>query len=748
MPLFPPVTDTLRWRDLVRQGRAQLPIVAPAWTDQNVSDPGIAALELLAWSVEADSYRSSAVTDRERRLLLSLVGMPPRAPRPATCLLGLSSTAARIPAGLGLSGLLEEEETPLTLLDDVALTGATLAVVAHAAPGAGDEEYRSGATDLTRALTAGRTVHPFGTDPRPGDAVVLGLLPPGGSLSGTLDLWLVPEAGLCGPERAAAGPGHHDARTGWEAWDGTAWEALDAEDDTAALTAPGRVRLELPMVPVTVLGDQATGVLAGHSCAWVRCRIDAGRHDVAPALAALHVDVGEAVATAPYSTSVTVPSDATVSGAPSAGQPFPRAVVGLVCSADGRVLALSLDPPGGTEGLPVVDVVRWVAPTAGTSGRLVADLAVLGVATGVPEETFRLPHPWCGQPPALWVTEPDGTTSPVRVLPDLAVAHATEYAAAPDPDGLSLRFGDGRQGATLTPGATVLATGRWTTAPGLGGLTPPTGVRLTDDDRTAVLLGGHVGATHAALVAGRESGAPAEGTRQAAARAEATLMVHDRLRAAVELTGGRSLDDLPLAAVRQLGVPERGVTALDLERIALATAGTALRRARALPEVDPRLPGVRADGCVTVVVVPGLPVGRPTPSAGLLARVRGRLAAARTLGTRVFVVGPDYVEVGVRAHLVTRPGRSAAAVVTEATRALETFLDPVTGGPAGLGWPFGRTVRRTEVLQLLDALAAVDRVEHLALSTPGCPDGCGDIPVSGTHLVVAGRLDLTAGGPR
>jgi predicted phage baseplate assembly protein len=118
MPLFPPRLDTLRWDDLVRQGRAQLPLVAPDWTDQNASDPGIATLELLSWLTEAESYRTSAITDRERRLLLALVGYSPRPAEPATCLVRLSVTAGgvlpfTVPRGLEIIGV-REGENPLS----------------------------------------------------------------------------------------------------------------------------------------------------------------------------------------------------------------------------------------------------------------------------------------------------------------------------------------------------------------------------------------------------------------------------------------------------------------------------------------------------------------------------------------------------------------------------------------------------------------------------------------------------------
>jgi hypothetical protein len=295
----------------------------------------------------------------------------------------------------------------------------------------------------------------------------------------------------------------------------------------------------------------------------------------------------------------------------------------------------------------------------------------------------------------------------------------------------------------------VLAAGTWTTTAGIGEVRPPVGVTLPQDARTQALLGPAAPTSGLELVAALRPGARPEDVAEVAARAEADLWVHDRLTEAVGRRRATSLDELPLDAVRALGVPERAVTALDLERLALSTPGVALWRARALPQVDPRLPGLKADGCVTVIVVPQLPAAAPEPTPGLLLRVRARLATARTVGTRIFVVGPTYVRIGVKATLVLRPGAREDKAIAAAELALRTFLHPVTGGATGRGWPFARTVRRTEVLQLLDGLPAVDRVEGLVLSRT-LPDGstcsdCGDLTLGATQLALADRIVLTTG---
>jgi len=70
--------------------------------------------------------------------------------------------------------------------------------------------------------------------------------------------------------------------------------------------------------------------------------------------------------------------------------------------------------------------------------------------------------------------------------------------------------------------------------------------------------------------------------------------------------------------------------------------------------------------------------------------------------------------------------------------ALDAFLDPLQGGPAGLGWPFGRDVYRSEILQVIGRVDGVDHVSSLEL-VPGTGEAeCGNLCVGPTSLVRPG----------
>jgi hypothetical protein len=64
-----------RFYDLMEIGRAQLPSVAPAWTDHNAHDPGITLMELLAWVAEAELYSLSRQRRDEREAYAALLGI-------------------------------------------------------------------------------------------------------------------------------------------------------------------------------------------------------------------------------------------------------------------------------------------------------------------------------------------------------------------------------------------------------------------------------------------------------------------------------------------------------------------------------------------------------------------------------------------------------------------------------------------------------------------------------------------------
>src|SRR4051812_13411595 len=82
MPLPTPQLDDRRFQDIVDQAKTLIPRYCPEWTDHNVSDPGVALIELFAWMTDMLLYRVNQVPEKMYIQFLELIGVrldPPRA---------------------------------------------------------------------------------------------------------------------------------------------------------------------------------------------------------------------------------------------------------------------------------------------------------------------------------------------------------------------------------------------------------------------------------------------------------------------------------------------------------------------------------------------------------------------------------------------------------------------------------------------------------------------------------------------
>mgnify|MGYP001399846848 CR=1 FL=1 len=76
--VFPRVNlDDRTFQDLVDEAKRLIPDYLPEWTNHNVSDPGVALIELFAWMTELTLFRLNQVPDRVYESFLDLVGIAP-----------------------------------------------------------------------------------------------------------------------------------------------------------------------------------------------------------------------------------------------------------------------------------------------------------------------------------------------------------------------------------------------------------------------------------------------------------------------------------------------------------------------------------------------------------------------------------------------------------------------------------------------------------------------------------------------
>ncbi len=203
-------------------------------------------------------------------------------------------------------------------------------------------------------------------------------------------------------------------------------------------------------------------------------------------------------------------------------------------------------------------------------------------------------------------------------------------------------------------------------------------------------------------------------------------------------SGGVDGEDLENAKVRgpiALRTRDRAVTTEDYAYLAQEVAPE-VARIRAVAAGD----GADA-GSVRVLVVPSvgaregwLRFDQLVPSEETLQKITDRLEVGRVIGTRVIVEPPIYRGVTVVAKLQARPRQNPTRLQDAALRALYEYFDPITGGPEGGGWPFGRPVNIGEIYSVLQALRGTEFIEDARLF--------GADPVTGQRGQQTQRLEL------
>lgn len=218
-------------------------------------------------------------------------------------------------------------------------------------------------------------------------------------------------------------------------------------------------------------------------------------------------------------------------------------------------------------------------------------------------------------------------------------------------------------------------------------------------------------------------------------------------------TGGMDPETQAEATERgpqELRARGRAVAAADYEILALHASGAQVARAHAVPGFHPSFPGVPIPGVVCVFVIPlERGAGPPVPNDDTLRSVStylsGTLAPA---GVEVVAAGPLYHTVRVEVSVVIDPSVSRSQAVQDVFSALNQYLDPVTGGDDGQGWPFGGTLSNVAFVRRLLAVPGVTAVPTLSFTVDGIRGQlCADAAISANSLVWPGTHEVLALGP-
>lgn len=238
-------------------------------------------------------------------------------------------------------------------------------------------------------------------------------------------------------------------------------------------------------------------------------------------------------------------------------------------------------------------------------------------------------------------------------------------------------------------------------------------------------------------------------------RVESDPIVEGDLSTKVSVTnhrpasGGEDAETLEESIQRarmDLKTSYRAVTSQDYEMLAKNTPGVRVARAEALPGYYPGKDST-VPGIVSVIAVPDIQDDNvnPEPSPGFLKTVYEHLDKHRLLTTELFVLRPGYEEISVEATVRILPRFVRSSIEKDVIKKLNDFLHPTKGGPEGAGWPFGRSVYRSEIYEVISGLKGVDHVKSVSLTKNGTRSSDDiDITILPHSLVYSGTHRITA----
>jgi predicted phage baseplate assembly protein len=697
MPLLPPSLDDRRFDDLVEDLLARIPAHTPEWTHPRQGDPGRTLIELFAWLGDALLYRANLIPERQRLVFLKLLGMGLKPAQPARSIVSLQF-ARETELGahtLAPGGTLKAAVPFETLAETTVLPVSGEAYIKRRLPS--DEAARrsellqglsrihgiNGAVKAyqTTAVFAGSRAEPAGVDVF--------------DLSADRALWIAlfaPRAAQ--PENQAAT--NTTARAALGGGD-SALPALLSVGVVPALKAPALFEAVSAPTAVPVSWEITTQGRNRFETDYLTLGIESGT-DSTQGLAR----AGTLRLQLPDESRIWAPSN-------DVGE-NPRAGVGdtppRLDDPDraARLIAwLRLRPRTGASvhSLPLtwlgVNAVE-VDQRASVAGR------VLGTSTGAADQVFTLPLPSVDAATLqVQVEEAGRGYQPWYRVDDLGAISADPHTAREaaafelDPEAGTLRFGDGVRG------------------------------RVPDREMRVRLAFGRFGG-------GRAGNLPAGSlTELKALRIDGSTAPAINVLQPLALAGGEDAETLADADKRipaLLRHRDRAVTEEDFRRLSFEAPAVDVGRVDVLPRFKPRDRRFNVPGVVSVLALPAATLGpapNPRPDRPFIERLHAHLSARTPLATELYVIGCEYVAVGISVALALRDGFARDKVLLDVREALRRLLWPLApGGLDRQGWPLGRAVRSRELEVEVSKVDGVDELRGIQLFRRSASTGVDD----------------------
>lgn len=658
--------DDRTFKDLVDECLLRIPRYCPEWTNYNPSDPGITLIELFAWLTDQMLLRFNQVPRRNYVAFLELLGVRLQAATPAQTDLTFYLTTSlpepyTIPVGTEVATERTETDEAIVFSTDRPLTIGCPSVRHFLTAETTDQQPQILRDRFTHNWSLqpdghweGREQSLFNEQPQVGNCFYL-VFDSDQPLDGNvLALTFKGEAATPTGINPDAPPRR------WEAWNGETWESvlLEEIDDAtrgfsfSELARQGLNPLQGADITLHLPAHWPVSQFVTYRGRWLRCtytppeRGQAGYMN-APRIIGLGVRAIGGTAIASQSTSIQNELLGESDGTP--GQAF-RLQGGSILPRRAHESIL-VTPPGG---LPQT----W---------QEVSDFASSG-----PEDRHYVIDSVTGTVQfGPLVREPAQLKQQTQLRARIQGA-STALLSSRESDAAAIQVMERQYGA-IPPRGSVIRMVAYRTGGGRQGNVQRGALRVL---KSAVPYVSWV-VNHSAA----RNGADAE-----------------------------SLDDAVIRVPQLLRTRDRAVTREDFQALAQQAAAGAVARA-----VCPANTADQPAGTVRLLIVPqantdGILRGEGiNPNAfelntQLQTQILTYLDERKLLGTQIRLEKPKYVGVAVQTEVALEPeytNREAREEILAQLRiALYRFLNPLTGGPDGKGWPFGRPVYPSDIVTL------------------------------------------------
>jgi hypothetical protein len=668
MPIRPPALDDRSFDDLVSELIARIPAHTPEWTNPVVGDPGRTLIDLFGWLGDAMLYRVNLIPERQRLAFLSLLGEKMQAATPASGIISLAPAAPDAATAVTLlSGAVVKGAANFETLSEI--TVLPLTSQCYSKKKLSDDQLRS--------------------------------KPLSDTIAGLSKLYQIDVKASAPYQTTITFDQNQAALDGFDlstqTVDGCLWVALLAgpkADVTAVHKTLGsggqQVLLNVGFAPAMQVVGVTTTVSSNRP----------------PIRHSWQISVKTPPKAAPQYVTLQEFGD-TTGGLTRPG------VIRLELPQAGDLGVpendVHLDPNAGTQNRPpriddpalAARLVAWLClkPTDAlqvswlgvnavqVDQRQSSGGKIIGVSDGSPDQSYFL-----GQtsvdPASLSVQVDMQNIGYVNwsLVDDLNTASPSDTVFELDSEAGIVLFGDGIRGMAPAQSQRIRVATMRSGGGAAGNVPPQSLIAITAYD----LSGKQVSGLKVIQPLAMTGGADAESLASAEQRIPAILKHRDRV-----------------------------VTIDDYRIIAQTVPGAPVGRVEVLSLFHPQNFEENVPGVVSVMVLPkrdqiGLP--NPRPDRALLETVFAYLEPRKPLATEMYVIGCDYVGIGLSVGIAVRNGFGPETVAAQVTAALKRALWPLPPGGFQLtGYPLGKTIRTLELEVVASGVPGVDEVTGINL---------------------------------